>query len=73
MVPLPQPRPIGTRPVKWTVLTPDNLPSGDFVLFALTPPNYEALSLNQAETLRWVLEAKHRLDYYNHELQGTQP
>lgn len=70
MAPLPDPAPVKTRRVKWIVVTPDNLPAGDFVVFALEPKDYEALALNQAETLRWAREARHRLDYYRKHLGG---
>lgn len=67
---LPDPRPIKTAKVNWRIVTPDTMPEGDFVFFALTAPDYEALSLNQSEALRWVTEAKHRLDYYRKQLGG---
>jgi len=62
---LPPPQPIQTQKIEWEVITRDTLPAGDFVFFALTPKAYEALSLNTADTLRWVTEAKWRLDYYS--------
>lgn len=68
VVQLPAPDPIQTRDVNWRVLTPSTVPEGDFVYFGLTPRDYEALSHNQAETLRWVTEARHRLDQYRGEL-----
>lgn len=52
------------------MLTPDRLPEGDdWVFFAVTPADYETLSLNQSETLRWAHEAMWRLVYY----AGEQP
>lgn len=65
---LPDPDPIETVPVRWRVLTRDTLPDGPFAFFALRPEDFEALSLNQAEVLRWVAEARHRLDYYREHL-----
>jgi hypothetical protein len=44
------------------VVTPGRLPEGDFVLFALTPRDYENLARTLADTLRWVREASHRLE-----------
>lgn len=40
------------------------MPKEDFVFIALTPRDYENLAINNAEALRWVKEAKWRLDYY---------
>ena len=67
---LPNPSPIQTAPVQWVVVTPENLPEGsEWVFFALTPKDYENLSRNQADTLRWVTEAHWRLRYYRGEIQ----
>ena len=66
--PLPNPPPIETRKLEWTVLTPETLPLGDdWVFFGLTPRAYEDLSLNQADTLRFIDEAMWRLNYYTGE------
>jgi hypothetical protein len=64
--PLPDPAPLDLRPVDWTVLTADNLPppGTDWSIIGLTPDQYENLSLNMAEMLRFVKEAKWRLAYY---------
>ena len=63
--PLPNPLPIQTRELKWTVLTPDTLPtSDDWVYFGLTPRAYEDLSLSQADVQRFIEETMWRLDYY---------
>lgn len=63
--PLPDPAPLDLRAVDWMVVTPDRLPPGnDWALMALTPQQYENLSLNMAELLRYVREAKWRLRYY---------
>ena len=62
---LPAPQPVRTLPFDWTVVTPSRLPTGqDWVLFSLTPEDYERLSANQAEYLRWATEASHQLEYY---------
>ena len=63
--PIPDPEPIQVLPLKWVVITPDRLPEGRYVFFALTPREYENLSANMAEFLRWIKEARWRLDYYN--------
>ena len=66
--PLPRPEPIRVVPVHWNVLTAERLPPGDqWVFIALTPKEYESLSKNQAEILRWIEEATARLQYYEGE------
>jgi hypothetical protein len=66
--PLPNPKPIETSPFKWKVITPARLPEGTkWVYYAITPAEYEILSRNMADILRWVREAKWRLDYYRGE------
>lgn len=64
---LPNPQPVEMLDVDWKVVTPDTLPEGRYVLFALTPQQYESLSLNMAELRRWIDEAMWRLDYYTKE------
>jgi hypothetical protein len=68
-VPLPRPEPVKLLPVKWIIVTPDTMPEGDFVFFALTESGYRALSLNAAETLRWATEASWLLEYYEEALK----
>ncbi len=66
--PLPNPRPIETAPFKWRVITSDRLPKGEgWVYYGITPKQYEILSKNMADILRWVKEAQWRLDYYRGE------
>lgn len=66
--PLPNPKPIETSPFTWKVITPDRLPDGDgWVYYGITPRAYGTLSRNMAEILRWIKEAKWRLDYYRGE------
>lgn len=65
---LPDPAPIQTRRVEWQVVTPDTLPEGnDWVLFSMTAKDYENLAKTMADTIRWVKEAKWRLQYYRGE------
>lgn len=67
--PVPDPAPVDLRPVDWTVITPDELPDGDaWSIIGLTPEQYEALSQNMAELLRWITEAGYRLRYYRGEI-----
>lgn len=37
------------------------------VLFALSPGDYENLSVNMADILRWIREAQWQLNYYRDE------
>lgn len=66
---LPNPAPIEEpRKIEWKVLTPETLPAGDnWVFFGLTPEDYEDLSMNTADLLRWIEEALWRLQYYRGE------
>lgn len=59
---LPPPEPLDLAPLEWTVVTRERLPAGDFVLVALTPRQYESLARNTTELLRWVREARYRVD-----------
>jgi len=59
---LPKPAPINMLPVRWEVLNVEGVP-----YFALTAEQYQNLSRNQAEILRWVQEANHQLQYYTDE------
>ena len=62
---LPNPQAVSLSPFKWKVITKKRLPKGDrWVYYAITPREYEVLARNMAELLRWVKEAKWRLDYY---------
>jgi len=55
-------------------MTPETLPEDDdWVFFAVTPQDYESLSLNYADFLRWAQEAQWRFDYYRGELDSQQP
>ena len=59
---LPRPAPIQLVRVEWVVVQTE-----DGSVFALTPEQYENLSLNTAEILRYVREARSQLDYYRQE------
>ncbi|AKQ75792.1 hypothetical protein FDH82_gp02 [Roseobacter phage RDJL Phi 2] len=66
---VPDPQPVDLQEVDWVVLTPDTVPEDlEWVFIGLTPEDYERLSLNQAELLRWITEARWRLRYYRGEL-----
>ena len=61
---LPNPEPVQQLPVTWIVLTPKTPPSGDYVWIAISPRDYENLSRNEADIIRWIKEAGFRLEYY---------
>lgn len=66
---VPDPQPVNLQEIDWVVLTPETIPENlEWVFIGLTPEDYERLSLNQAELLRWITEAKWRLRYYRGEL-----
>ena len=52
----------------WVVITPETLAEHTaepgWVFIALTPKQYENLSKNTAETLRWITEAANQLEHY---------
>lgn len=72
-VPLPQPADL--NPVTWQIITSSDPernaeilpPTEDWVYYVITPQEYETLSLNQAEMLRWAREAMGQLRYYRGE------
>lgn len=67
--PLPNPRPLDLFEVDWTVVTPETLPAGeDWSLIALDAQQYQNLSNNMAELLRYVRESQWLLRYYRGEL-----
>ena len=64
---VPNPEPIDTAPIEFKVLTPETIPDGEYVFYGITVQDYETLARNMADILRWVKEAKWRLDYYRGE------
>ena len=64
---LPNPAPIKTHAFEWVVLTEkDRIKEGE-AFIALTPKDYEDLSLTMADIIRWIKEANWRLRYYKGE------
>lgn len=61
--PLPDPTPITTVPFKW-----EHVNIGGKEYLAVDGKGYEVLSRNMAEFLRWIREARDRLDWYTKEL-----
>ncbi len=68
---VPDPLPVKQAKVDWKVLTAKSIPAGDsWVYFGVTPRDYEKLSENQADVLRFIKEAMWRLRYYRGDLRG---
>jgi hypothetical protein len=63
---------IDTLPVRWIVITEDNLArivdeqkkKGEFVVISLTPSDYKNLVSNQADILRYIQEQRVIIDAY---------
>lgn len=69
---LPAPKAIELNNVSWAVLViPDDSGEPGVVYFALTPGDYEKLSVNMAEILRWTSEAQWQLNYYRSEASAN--
>lgn len=64
---LPDPHPIELYNINWEVIIVKDPDGTEKVYFALSPGDYESLSLNMAEILRWISEAKWQLKYYQDE------
>ena len=56
---IPKPRPIDLQDVRFVVV---KMPEGN--LITLTAQEYQKLSLNMAEIIRYVTEADKQIDYY---------
>lgn len=65
---LPDPEPVRTLPVRWRVLTHETVPEGEFQVFAISAQDYENLSLNFADAIRWIREARGTLEIYRRAL-----
>jgi hypothetical protein len=49
--------------VDWVVVTPVTIPTAEeWVLIGLDPDDYDRLLSNQAELLRWMTEARRRME-----------
>jgi len=68
------PRSVTMRNIHWIVLTPENimdLINTDMVLFAITVDDYEDLSLNMADIIRYIKQQKEIIIFYKRQLHGT--
>ncbi len=61
---LPKPAPIDLVEVRWSTVS-----VGENQALALSAKQYENLSTNFAEILRWVKEANSQLDHYREEAE----
>lgn len=69
---VPNPQPVQQTNVKWKILKADRLPAGkDWVYFGVTPQDYERLSRNKADVLRFIKESMFRFRYYRGEAQSV--
>lgn len=65
---LPFPDPVQQLPITWKVYTHEDPPTDPvWALITLTPKEYENLSRNTAELLRWIEEARGQLEHYRDE------
>ena len=64
---LPLPAPLNLSQVDWIVITPETIPTGDYVLFALSKDDFERLTRNMADIERWVIEAMWQIQHYRSE------
>ena len=62
---LPAPAPLSTKPVKWIVITPENMEEiwerirvsgSDLVLFSITPEGYEQLSVDMLQIRQHIIK-----------------
>lgn len=80
---VPPAQPIMQSDMNWTVITPENYAAkveelstkGNVVLFALTPQNYQNLSMNVAELRKYIQQQNAVIaaykDYYKNEQKPT--
>jgi len=71
VVVLPDPHPVKLYNINWEVIIVKDPDGTEKVYFALSPGDYENLSLNMAEILRWISEAQWQLRYYQNEVNNN--
>lgn len=60
---LPQPSPVTTKPVNWQVIKKGTVATDD--LFTLNADQFNNLTANETEFLRFIKEAVAQLKYYS--------
>lgn len=69
--------------MEWYVVTEDNIniffeslkkeQNGVVVFFAVTPKDYENLSLNVSDIRRYIIQQKEIIEYYEEAIRGNTP
>lgn len=77
----PLPNPVRLEDIRWFVITADNLDAqiarienlqdGDFVVFAVTPRDYENMAGNLQELRRYVRQQREIIEYYREATRGS--
>ena len=70
----PRPKPLKMNNLEWYVVTEDNVDTffeelkkeqnGVIVFFAITPKDYENLSINVSDIRRYIIQQKEIIEYY---------
>ena len=76
-----RPKPLKMNGLTWYVVTEENVDSffvqlkkeqnGIIVFFALTPKDYENLSINVADIRRYIIQQKEIIEYYEESIKGS--
>lgn len=69
--PLPPVAAVHTEPVQWHVLKKGLAAATD--LFTLTPDQFQALTANETDFLRWISEAQKQFKYYQEPPKADAP
>ena len=76
-----RPKPLKMSKVEWYVVTEDNVDiffnelkkeqSGVIVFFAITPKDYENLSINVSDIRRYIIQQKEIIEYYEKSIKDV--
>lgn len=79
----PRPKPLVMNDMEWYVVTEENIniffeslkkeQNGVVVFFAVTPKDYENLSLNVSDIRRYIIQQKEIIEYYEEAIKGNTP
>jgi predicted small secreted protein len=79
---LPDPEPISTKPIKWRVITPDNVDAvweqleqdnEDAVVFAITADGYQQLAVTIAELRKLIVTQRVIIQKYREYYEPAKP
>jgi hypothetical protein len=79
---LPDPEPITTKPIKWRVITPDNVDAvweqleqdnEDAVVFAITADGYQQLAVTIAELRKLIVTQRVIIQKYREYYEPAKP